>query len=250
MTLRLSPVLAGAGLAVLLAGVLSACATADPASPASPGSPGTAAPGDVIETDVDATWLDGGRMIGIVTQGSSTCVPMADAATVTSDGVLEVTLVDPAGDTPCTADMSPRVTVVGVPEGVDPSQDLEILVTGDDYGADLELDGIPGLAAPAGQTDYAPSAGWVDDGAFVVLTWGSSSCAPVIESVEATAADAVTVTFAEPEADRMCTMDIAPRAALAYLDGGTEVDDDAEVTLTLTGGGPEFAEPVTTTILR
>ncbi|MBD7958389.1 hypothetical protein H9651_12125 [Microbacterium sp. Sa4CUA7] len=242
---RLTSVLAGAGLAVLLAGGLTACATADPATPA---SPGTAASGGVADIDVDAAWLDGGRMIALVTQGSSSCVPTADAATLTSAGVLEVTLVDPAGDTACTADMSPRVTPVGLPEGVDPSQDLEIEVIGDGYRADTDLDGIPGLAAPSGQTDYAPSAGWVDDDAFVVLTWGSSSCAPIVESVEATAADAVTVTFAEPAADRMCTMDLAPRATLVYLDGGVDVDD-APVTLTLTGGGSEFETPVTTTIL-
>ncbi|MCR2784739.1 MULTISPECIES: hypothetical protein [unclassified Microbacterium] len=245
MTPRSSSLLAAAGLAVLLVGSLSACATTSP-EPGSTGDSDSGA-GAVTEAEVDAAWLDAGRMIGIVTQGSSTCVPIADAATVSSAGVLEVTLVDPPDDAVCTADMAPRVTVVAVPEGVDPSQDLEITVTGDGYRGDTDLDGMVGATPPSGETDYLPSAGWVDDDAFVILTWGSSTCVPSIEGIEVTAPDAVMVTFAEPEADQMCTMDMAPRAVLAVA--GEDLEDDAPVTLTLTGGGPAFETPVTTTIL-
>ena len=242
MTSRIASVVAGGGLALLLMASLAACATesSDPTPPASGGSGGT------TEVEVDAVWLDAGRMVGLVTQGSSTCVPIADGATLSADGVLEVTLVEPATEV-CTADMAPRVTVVSLTAGVDPSQELQITVTGDGYRGETDLDGVAGLAAPSGETDYAPSAGWVDDGAFAIVTWGSSSCAPTIQDVAVTASDAVTVTFAEPEPDRMCTMDIAPRAVLAFPEG--DLDDDAPVTLTLTGGGPEFETPVTTTIL-
>jgi len=243
MTTRIARTVAGGGLALLLIASLSACATEQSEPQQSGGAGGT---GGTTDVEVDAAWLDGGRMVGLVTQGSSSCVPVADGATLSADGVLEVTLVEPSTEV-CTADMAPRVTAVPLPAGVDPSQDLQIEVAGDGYRGDTDLDGVPGLAAPTGETEYLPSAGWVDDGAFAILTWGSSSCAPTIEDIEVTASDAVTVTFAEPEPDRMCTMDIAPRAVLAFPDG--ELDDDAPVTLTLTGGGPEFETPVTTTIL-
>ncbi|MCR2816405.1 hypothetical protein [Microbacterium jiangjiandongii] len=242
MTTRIASTLAGGGLALLLMASLTACAT-DSSDPTPPASGGV---GGATEVDVDAVWLDGGRMVGLVTQGSSSCVPIADGATLSADGALEVTLVESASEV-CTADMAPRVTVVSLPAGVDPSQDLQIDVTGDGYRGETDLDGVAGLPAPEGETDYAPSAGWLDDGAFAVLTWGSSSCAPVIQDIEVTASDAVTVTFAAPEPDRMCTMDIAPRAVLAFPEG--DLADDAPVTLTLTGGGPEFETPVTTTIL-
>jgi len=243
MTHRSRSLVAGAGLVLLLAGAITACATASPA----PGTTSGTGAGATTEAEVDAAWLDGGRFIGLVTQGSSTCVPIADAATVSSNGTLEVTLVEPSADTACTADMSPRVTVVGVPEGVDPSKDLEITVRGEGYEGDTDLDGLAGVTAPTGETDYLPSAGWVDDDAFVILTWGSSTCAPVVEAMEVTAPDAVTVTFATPAENQVCTMDMAPRAVLAVP--GEGLDDDAPVTLTLTGGGPAFETPVTTTIL-
>ncbi|MCR2825525.1 hypothetical protein [Microbacterium sp. zg.Y909] len=242
MTTRFVSAVAGGGLALLLMASLSACAT-DSSDPTPPASGGT---GGATEVEVDAAWLDGGRMVGLVTQGSSSCVPIADGATLSADGVLEVTLVEPASEV-CTADMAPRVTVVSLPAGIDPSQDLQIEVAGDGYRGETDLDGVAGLPAPSGETDYAPSAGWVDEGVFAIVTWGSSSCPPTVQGIEVTASDAVAVTFAEPEPDRMCTMDIAPRAVLAYPEG--DLDADAPVTLTLTGGGPEFATPVTTTIL-
>lgn len=92
---------------------------------------------------------------------------------------------------------------------------------------------MPGLVA-GGSTDYLPSAGWTGaDGQFVILSWGSSSCAPLIETVAATTPTEVLVTFAEPAEDQVCTMDMAPRAALAYV---ADTDDDAEVFAVLEGG--------------
>ena len=117
------------------------------------------------------------------------------------DGVLQVELAAPEGDKACTADLVPRVTLVGVPEDVDPEEDLAIEVTGDDYYGEVELAGVAGLAA-GGETDYLPSAGWATAaGQFVILTWGSSTCVPVIEDVAATGPAEVTVTF-QDAADR------------------------------------------------
>ena len=115
---------------LLAGGALAGCASNPAATPSS--SPTT---GDSTEAEIDAAWLDDGRIIGLVTTGSSTCVPAADEATLQADGSLAVTLVEPDADTACTRDLVPRVTLVEVPEGVDPSEDLAITVTGDGYPA-------------------------------------------------------------------------------------------------------------------
>ena len=99
------------------------------------------------ETDVEAAWLDDGRIIAVVTSGSSTCVPTAESAEINSDGALAVELVEPDADTACTRDLVPRATLVTVPNGVDPSQDLEIRVTSEaGYYGDVTLAGASGLA--------------------------------------------------------------------------------------------------------
>ena len=216
---------------LLAAGTLAGCASQPATAPSSsPDSTGG------TDSEISAAWLDDGRIIGLVTMGSSTCVPAADEATLQADGSLAVTLVEPDAETACTADMAPRVTLVEVPEGVDPSEDLAITVTGDGYSGSADLDGVEGLTG-GGMTDYLPSAGWTDvDGQFVLLTWGSSSCAPVISEVAATGPAEVTVTFETPPADQVCTMDMAPRATIAVVDG---LEEDSDVSAIL-AGSPEF----------
>lgn len=216
------------GLALLIAipfaGALAGCATA-------PAGPGPRADDGNTQIELDAAWLDGGRMIGLVTQGSSSCVPHVDTATLNA-GVLEVALVEPPSDTPCTRDYVPRVTLVGVPDGVDPTRDLEIAVTGDGYRGQTDLDGVPGLAG-GGATDYLPSAAWTSqDGQFILVTWGSSSCKPVIQDAEASGPAEITVTFVEPPADQICTADIGPRAVVTTVPG---FDDSSSVELVLNG---------------
>ena len=222
MAPRTPSVLAGLGLAVLLAGALTACA----------GGAGDT-PDDADDLEVSAAWLDDGRMIGLVTQGSSTCIPVADDATL-KGSTLTVTLGAAEGDEACTSDFVPRVTLVGLPEGVDPTKNLEVVVKGDDgVQGDTELDGVAGLGG-GGETDYLPSAGWTDeDGEFVILTWGSSGCVPVIENTEATSATEVTVTFQTPPDDQVCTMDMSPRGLVATVTGIE--DDDAEIFAILEG---------------
>lgn len=222
--------LTGLGLAALLTGVLTACATGSGGTPST--EPTANDDGGSAEQEVGAAWLDGGRMIGIVTQGSSTCVPTAEETTY-ADGVLNVTLVDVEGDTACTADLVPRVSLVGVPGDVDPTQDLEIDVTGDGWTGQTDLAGVAGLAT-GGETDYLPSAGWTDvDGQFVILTWGSSSCVPVVENTELTSDTEITVTFVDPPADQVCTMDMAPRGTVTAV--ADAVDSDTDMFAILTG---------------
>ena len=166
---------------------------------------------------VDAVWLDGGRLLALVTMGSSGAVPRAEQ--ITADGQdLTVELSVPDG--PTTRDWRPRLTLVGVPAGVDPTRDATLTLTGAITGVAV----VPGRAqqastAPGTPTDYAPSAAWTSvEGQFVLLTWGSS--VPPLE-VEASTVDAtdpsdVLVRFAPP-ATPMATMDMAPRLTLAYV---------------------------------
>lgn len=231
MARRITSLLAGLGLAALLGGVLAGCASSSGGTPtATPDASGS------TDAEIDAAWLDDGRIIGLVTIGSSTCVPMADAAKLEADGSLAVSLVEPDENTACTSDLVPRVTLVEVPEGVDPAQNLAITVSGDGFAGTAELDGAEGLGG-GGMTDYLPSAGWTnEDGQFVLVTWGSSTCVPVIADVAASGPAEVTVTFVAPAADEVCTMDMVPRATVAVVDG---LEEESDVSLVL-AGSPAF----------
>ena len=230
-------------LAALSASALlfSGCASA--VGPASGGTPAASA----VPLQVEAGWLDGGRQIALVTWGSSGCVPQASDASVQVDGTIAVTLDDGPADRACTSDFAPRVTLVPVPEGVDPAKDLALVVTGGQgERGETDLAGAAGLVA-GGTTDYAPSAGRIDDELIALLTWGSSSCAPTVESVTAAAPSTVAVTFAALAADKACTMDMAPRALLVSV-GGLDVSGGV-TTVTLSGGDAQFATAVSVPVI-
>lgn len=210
-----------------LAFTLGACATPPAATP-DEGTVQSPAPGDVTDPQLGAAWLDGGKHIALVTYGSSSCVPVADTVTLEGD-TIKVEFVEPPADQMCTADFAPRATVFATPEGADPTTDLKIVTP--DFEGEASLAGL--RETPAEAPEGAPSAGWFDDkGGFVVLTWGSSSCPPVVDSVEATGDADVALVFATPAADQACTRDMAPRATMAYVDG---LSSQVDVTLLLTG---------------
>ncbi|MFF8187318.1 hypothetical protein ACF044_08660 [Microbacterium sp. NPDC016588] len=210
---------------ILSMGALVGCATGAASSPTSEATPDATA--SIAPSEVRAGWLDAGRGIAVVTLGSSSCVPVATEP-VLSGTTLTVDLVEPS-DGPCTRDLAPRATYVGLPAGVDPSRDLEVVVTGAVEGSTS----LAGLAeAPTTGDEFLPSAGWVGDGQVAILTWGSSGCRPQVEAVTS-AGEGATVTFVEPPADQVCTADMAPRVSLADLTG---IVDDGPVELTLTGG--------------
>ena len=163
MTVRTRSLVAGFGLALLAAGVLTACAT--PAGSGSNSTPSSSSStGD--DAEISAAWLDGGSMIGLVTFGSSTCVPTAGEPSY-SNGVLEVELSPAEDDAACTRDYVPVVTLVAVPEDVDPSKELEIKVTGSVTG-DTDLDGVAEFPTAQcrldrrGRPDRDPHVGLVD----------------------------------------------------------------------------------------
>ncbi|HAQ59790.1 MAG TPA: hypothetical protein DCR63_05075, partial [Microbacterium sp.] len=218
----------GTGAVMLLA--LVGCA----ASPVSPGSSSSVASGgDVAQVEVDATWLDDGRMIGIITHGSSTCVPVVEDAALQDNGTFAVILAEAEEDSVCTTDMVARVTLVEALPGMDPATDLEVTVAGDRYTGDTELDAVQGLDPSNTASEYAPSAGWIDeDDSFVIMTWGSSTCVPVVDSTAVTAPAEVTVTFDDPPTDQVCTMDMVPRALIT---SASDLDEDDSVTAVLVG---------------
>lgn len=160
-------------------------------------------------------------MFAVVTWGSSSCVPTVGAVTANGQTV-SVELDDGDEDQACTEDLGPRASLGALPEGVDPTQDVELVVTLGDVTDDVDLDGNPAFTANAPGTD--PSAGWFDDGSLVLLTWGSSTCTPIVEDVESSGRTG-TVTFTTE--DRVCTMDMAPRATIiSFGDLDGDVDDD------------------------
>lgn len=236
MTSALRPLAPVVGL--VAAALLVAGCTASPGSETPTSSPAPSAGGVDDRNDIEGALLDDGRMFAVVTVGSSTCVPQVDQ--VSAEGqTVTVTLVDAEGESPrpCTKDLAPRASIGALPEGVDPTADITLEVTYGDITDDVDLDGDPAATGtPGTSTEYLPSAGWSGDGALVLLTWGSSSCPPVIESLEGSG-NSGTATFVTDET-KACTMDMAPRATLLSF-GDDAVDDDAPFTLTLVGGGLE-----------
>jgi hypothetical protein len=233
LALSASAVLAAA---LLLVGCTGSAET-PPTSSATPDD--SSSTGDVGD-DFEAAWLDDGRMFSIVTWGSSSCVPIVDE--ISAEG-QKVTLSlsdapdDGGAEKVCTADFAPRASIGGLPAGVDPTKDVEFVVTLGEITEDVELDGNAALTGtPGDATDYLPSAGWFDDEGIVLLTWGSSTCPPVVENVDVQDAGA-TVTFATE--DGACTMDMVPRATLLGMTG--DVDDDEDFVLTLVGGNLDAA---------
>lgn len=197
---------------------------------------------------MEAVWLDDGRKFTVVTWGSSGCIPTV--AEVSANGQqVSVELTEGDDAEVCTADLGPRASLGALPEGVDPTQDVELIVTLGDVTDDVELDGNAAFTPSAQGTE--PSAGWFDEDGIVLLTWGSSTCGPIIEDVQPNSSGA-TVTFATD--DRVCTDDLAPRATIIFVgddddtdgddDGDDDADDDDAFTLTLVGGGLDATVPV------
>jgi hypothetical protein len=70
-------------------------------------------------------WVNDGEYLAVITSGSSSCPSGPDSMEVVAEQEIEVRLgpLFPDRDT-CTADMSPHVTVVELPQGVTPTKPL------------------------------------------------------------------------------------------------------------------------------
>jgi len=97
---------------------------------------------------------------------------------------------------------------------------------GDAPDAGTAPTGSSSPSVPVGDGDGAaeggPSVVWLVEGASFTLTlYGSSTCPPAVESVEAAGADAVTVRLA-PADPGMCTMDYVPAVSEHALPAGVD----------------------------
>lgn len=228
-----SPTRVAAALSALAAVVLFAGCTIGPGatSPQSTSNPSSGPIEDEDYDDMEGAILDDGRMFAVVTWGSSTCIPQIES--VTGEGqTVQVTLADGDAEQVCTQDMAQRASIGALPAGVDPTQDIALQVTYGDITDDVEVSGAAVTGVAGDPTEYQPSAGWFDDDALVLLTWGSSGCPPVVATVEGSGTSG-TVEFATIDG-QICTMDMAPRATVIAFGDGTV--DDGEFTLTLSGG--------------
>ena len=227
------------GLAALVSGCATTAATSPTNSPEA-----TTAPSEAPEettapaADVTAGWVSSGTMIGIVTIGSSTCVPVVDAVLAEGD-TLSVTLKDPDASTPCTRDLQPRITGVGIPEGIDVTKPVTLGVAYNDNTTTIDLEAAPAPAADP--MEMAPAAGYVGPNTIGLVTYGSSTCVPSVESAEpGDDASNLVVTFATPDANQPCTSDLAPRVTTIHADAGvktlTVVDAGTETSVNVLAG--------------
>ncbi|MGP3533310.1 hypothetical protein ACTU3I_00825 [Microbacterium sp. RD1] len=212
MPTRYGSVLAVLGGTLVTAALLAGCATGGPAGPVTPPPDGGSE--SPAEVEVSAAWLDGGSMVAVLLEGSSTCVPLVDASEY-EEGVLAVSLIEPDG--PCTRDLVLRGVPVPLPAGVDPADALQVEVTGEGYAGTAELAGVPGLTPGGGLEGGQPSAGWATPDSFALLTWGSSSCPPQLADAVVAAPGQIAATFADPPADRACTADFGPRVTVVTV---------------------------------
>ncbi|QIK63343.1 hypothetical protein G7068_09125 [Leucobacter viscericola] len=226
-TKRTVAVLSAFAAALLFAGCAAAPKAESPTASPSP----TEGSGDHDIDEMAGALLDNGRMFVVTTQGSSTCIPQVKSATAKGQTVA-VTLVDPASDSVCTMDLVPRASAGELPSGVDPTKDVTLQVTYGDRVGTIEIDGTSITGTPGTPTDNKPSASWIDDDTLVLLTWGSSGCPPVVESLSGSG-NSGTVTFVTDKT-KVCTADMAPRVTLITFDKGS-VDDDGAFTLKLVG---------------
>lgn len=93
--------------------------TQAPVATPSTGPAATWAPGPAI------SWVNGGQYLAVITYGSGSCPVGPQRIDVVADQEIEVRLgaLSP-GREPCTADLSPFVTVVELPQGVTPTKPL------------------------------------------------------------------------------------------------------------------------------
>ncbi|MEV7631916.1 hypothetical protein AB0N64_05835 [Microbacterium sp. NPDC089318] len=216
-----------AAVALLAAGCTATTSGANaPTSSSVPSDASTPPFADAVN-EVEVAWLDGGRAFAVLTWGSSSCAPVLGDVAASGQGI-RATLAASA-EKACTDDLAPQALMVPVPQGVDVTSEVEVEVVHGERTGSARLDAL--AEPPRGQTEYAPSAGRFDRDGIVLLTWGSSSCPPIVNDVQSTAAGA-TVGF--EEVDGVCTMDLAPRLTPILL---PESGEAGAFELTLTGGG-------------
>lgn len=197
--------------ACLIAAVLAVAGCASSGGSGSGSGSGSSSDTADDSTKPTAAWLNNGASIALVTWGSSSlaCIPAASDVKASGQTVT-VTLATPPANTVCTMDFVPRGTYVAVPQGVVPTKDATVKYQGDNLDGSIALGGNSALTGqPAEGTS---SASWYSPGGIVLLTWGSSSCPPVVQNI-AEQANGATVTF-QSDAAKACTADFSPRLTM------------------------------------
>lgn len=87
--------------------------------------PGVDAP---TEGGTGAAWSAEPGLLFVVTYGSSTCPVLAEDEAAVQGGDVVVTFVEIAPDTPCTMDYVPATSVVGVPDDVEASGEVSVVL--------------------------------------------------------------------------------------------------------------------------
>lgn len=209
--------------AATLAAVLTGCATN--AAPTSEPTPTDDATTPESSSLLAANWLTEDA-IAISLPGDG-CKPMITDI-VTGDQTIDVTFTregETDGATPvaCTKQLVQRGIYLGIPAGIDTSKDVALTIT--NVGGDSETVTLAGRAdggpIPADKmANQGVAATWITPTQLAVLTWGSSSCAP-IGATSAVDGDTTVVTLELPDS-KMCTMDLVPRVNLVYDVAATE----------------------------
>lgn len=95
---------------------------------------------------------------------------------------------------------------------------------------------VPPAASEEPPSDQAPAddseleAAWLNASSIALVTYGSSSCLPIVGEVTGDG-QSVTVSLTDPE-DAVCTMDYSPRASFIPLPTGLDAAQEVEIVVT------------------
>lgn len=222
VSLRAFSSLALSGL--LLASVLTGCATKAGSSSA-PES--TAGP---ISSDMSyapqAGWVDSSAFI-LKTWGDACAPHLGDL--VAGDQTLEIVLVD-SEDEMCATVQTAHGTYISLPPQIDSSYPVELtVIAASGAKSSLTLPGLEngGILPPGGGHEQVPGVTWIGDQELAVLTWGSSTCMPGSGEVEAVSESEAVVRL-HGHTDTICTMDLVPQVTFVAAKG---IAADAVLTL-------------------
>jgi len=206
-------------------------------------------------------WLAEDRAtITIISYGSSGCPYIVTAVEVLDEAQLSIELRHNAGQA-CSDDLAPRTHVLAVPEGWGAGEgpySAQIVRRGDVFGpGDLALStavlwpvavtvagetiaidtirGVPDdITLPDGAPDRGePLAYWgVGRATLRVITWGSSSCPPLVRSAVRAEPMSIDVAFL-PSPGEFCTADFSPTTHVLVTPAGIDPTGDVTVTVLL-----------------
>lgn len=231
MSKKIGKLLALASAISLMALSLSACSS-DQAEPSATPSPSDNTSDAQNTFDLEAAWLSGGDSIVLVTRGSSNCLPSVTEVSASGTSQLKVTLEPAAEDLACLRDFVPQFNVIEAPSDLDRSAPITLKVEYLDAIATAELAAVSDYTS--GTLELTDSAGWASDTSIVLVTYGSSSCVPMLESAARDAEGNVVVNFADLATEQACTADLAPR--FTFIEGIESGKTDG-VNLILNGDG-------------